>query len=246
MFEPYESYLQDRIQDPRQLRTALVGLSAVLSTIWQANQDHLSPESRLCCGILGSYLVGQGYPGEQAAHRAHQLIMAGLQADARSDDTSGPSTSTEAVSGLRASLTVKGAEAAETLRHLIETSINDEATAARLYANIADALQETGLTQAAEWVRGASRDEEKHLTLLQQRYRQLYHTTRQPHVGNTEVRDLRAALTEALGDEFTDAVKYRDAYLRYTNRRDQRIFFELMTDELRHATLFTYVIDLLK
>lgn len=140
---------------------------------------------------------------------------------------------------------VQAAEAQDNYRTFLARAINGEATATQFYSNIAEALQEQGLAQAAKFLQEASRDEHHHLALLQQRYRVRYGTTHEPVLGNTSVTDLRTALTEALVDEIADARRYRDAYLNLTDPFDQRLFFELATDELRHGTMMTYSLQAL-
>ncbi|HLO02435.1 MAG TPA: ferritin-like domain-containing protein [Symbiobacteriaceae bacterium] len=245
MFQPHGAFGPNLLLPPHHVQGLLNRMGPILATIWRADRDG-QPDAQLYAGaILGGYLFGRGYPPERAAAWIDQWV-----------GTSGATTEWQSMPAMAEVATrqpqtqsghlVQSAEADDTYRTLLTDSMNGEATASIFYANIADALQEDGLEQAAQWVREASKDEQRHLTLLQQRYRTLFGSTYKPVIGSTAVEDLKTALTEALGDEFGDARKYRDAYLAHTDPADQRLFFELATDELRHGTIMTYSLQALR
>lgn len=244
MFQPYGSFNPKMILPPQHLHGLLHRISPILARIGDADPE-AHPQSFLYAGaILGGYLAGRGYPPERAAAWVHQW----LQAPPAIEWPTLPAESDVPRQGAQpqSDQLVKSAEADDNYRTLLSNSINGEATATIFYANIAEALQEEGLEHAAQWVREASKDEKHHLTLLLQRYRTLFGNPYKPLIGNTAVEDLKTALTEALGDEFSDARKYRNAYLAQTDPTDQRLFFELATDELRHGTIMTYALQALR
>lgn len=243
MFQPYGSYDPNQILPPQHLQALLHGISPIIASL---SKDNLRayPQSFIHAGaILGGYLAGRGYPPERAAAWVEQWLNTPPAIDwpGQPAESSVPTPESYAESGYL----VRSAEADDAFRTLLSNSINGEATASIFYANIADALHDAGLEQAAQWVREASRDEKHHLTLLQQRYRTVFGNPYKPLIGNTTVEDLKTALTEAIGDEFSDARKYRNAYLAATDSADQRIFFELATDELRHMAIMNYSIQAL-
>lgn len=241
MFQPYGGFNPNMILPPQHLQSLLTRMTPILATISDSDLPECPQSLHDAAAVLGGYLAGRGYPPERAAAWVDQWLR--TQAHAMEPTTIEPARQrAQAQSGHL----VQSADADDNYRTLLSNAINGEATAAIFYANIAEALREEGLEQAAQWVREASRDEQRHLTLLQQRYRTLFGNTYKPLIGNTAVEDLKTALTEALGDEFGDARKYRDAYLAQSDPADQRLFFELATDELRHGTVMTYSLQALR
>jgi rubrerythrin len=240
MFQPYGAFHQPPALPPRQIQDLLARLQPVQQALHHAEQ-HDAPAALLHTGaVLGGYMAGRGYNPDHVAAWVHHWLQTAGYPDAH------PAHAPQTAPAAQLEFAVQGAEANDRFRALLADSIDDEATAAAFYANLSNALAEAGLEQAAVWVREASRDEQRHLSLLQGRYRELYGATHKAVLGKTGVEDLRSALLIALADEFTDARKYRDAYLAYTDAADQRIFFELMTDEMRHATVFTYALQALR
>lgn len=236
MFQPYGAFNQNMLLPPQHLQGLLTRMTPILATI-SGSDLHTLPEQMVYAGaILGGYLAGRGFPPERAAAWVEQW----LRTPPALEWPTLPWRSEQPKEQEQSGQLVLSAEANESYRALLTGSMNGEATASIFYANIAEALQESGLTQAAQWVNEASKDEKHHLDLLQQRYRAQFGTTYKPMIGNTAVEDLKTALTEALGDEFGDQRKYRDAYLAHPDPADQRLFFELATDELRHGEIMLY------
>lgn len=233
MFQPYGTFHPHMILPPQHLQGLLGRMAPILARLGNRDLTTYAPSFVHAGAVLGGYLAGRGLPPEHAAAWVDQWLQSPPPA------TEGPNPPAASEPAQTESEALVMSAEADDFRALLSTSINAEATASSFYANIADALEEHRLTQEAEWVRQASRDEQHHLTILQQRYRELFGNPYKPLIGKTAVDDLQVALVEALNDEFKDARKYRDAYLAHPNPADQRIFFELATDELRHSVIMT-------
>ena len=79
--------------------------------------------------------------------------------------------------------------------------------------------------------------------MLQDLYRSLTGRTFEAQVQPVEFASLAEGLKRAMDDEYEAMEEYRDVYLSTGNARIRNLFFELMTDELEHATRFNYALD---
>jgi rubrerythrin len=88
----------------------------------------------------------------------------------------------------------------------------------------------------------AFQDEVKHESMLTELYQTL--TGQQPVVLEPqfpEIPDYQTAIRNAFEDELDAAEMYRSMYLMTRLRWVRDIMFQLMTDEMEHATRFSYI-----
>jgi rubrerythrin len=206
---------------------------------------------RLESALLGGYLAGRGFPPDQVAEWMEILLRYEIPTlEIEGEPTGAPHVEARPkVDALTEASEVIPAETPagqDPLRTLVETAIDDETAAANFYREIARALDSLRQRRAAEWVRRAVQDEQKHAELLQEFHQTRYGTKHTPRPRQKAVRNIRQALTEALGDEFEDAEKYRNAYLGAREEFLRELFFLLMTDEMRHADVFLYALQALR
>jgi rubrerythrin len=218
---------------------------------FDSHPEDLPIEHRLESALLGGYLTGRGFPPDQIAEWMEILLWyetPNLEIDLEPTGAPHPETRPmgDAQTGAPEVIPAETPGGPDPLRTLIETAIDDEATAANFYREIARALDSVRQRRAAEWVRRAVQDEQKHAELLQEFHQTRYGTTHTPRPRQKSVRNIRQALTEALGDEFEDVEKYRNAYVGATDEYLRQLFFLLMTDEMRHADVFLYALQALR
>lgn len=125
---------------------------------------------------------------------------------------------------------------------LVEQFMRDEASAAVFYAQLADQVQDAAVR---DYIRHAMEDEQKHYRMLGDLYRQLTGRTYEARPEPPAVPDLLTGLKRAMDDEYEAMEQYRDVYLKSRDQNIRNLFFELMTDELEHATRFNYALQVL-
>lgn len=124
----------------------------------------------------------------------------------------------------------------------LEAFMDDEATAVKFYTELLrDAKEEDLGERAVDFIKHARDDEETHIRLFSDLYRSLTGGTYEPRAKEVRYASLREGVAMALADELEAAEEYRTVYLRETDRRVRNIFFETMTDEMEHATRFSFV-----
>lgn len=128
----------------------------------------------------------------------------------------------------------------EDLVALLQTFMQNEANDAAFYRELIAQVQEPELK---EYVRVPLEDEQKHYRMMGQLYQELTGRTYSAEPRRTEFPNLRAGLKMAMDGEYEAAERYRDVYLKYPEPRIRDLFFELLTDELEHATRFNYVLQ---
>lgn len=120
--------------------------------------------------------------------------------------------------------------------------LNDQATAVKFYTDLMEEAREAGLGERAiDFIKHAREDEQKHVRLFSNLYRALTGRTYEPRAREVRYENLLEGLAMAVGDELEAAEEYRTIYLREGNRQVRATFFEAMTDEMEHATRFTFV-----
>lgn len=123
----------------------------------------------------------------------------------------------------------------------VQIAINNEITAVEFYTKLMDMAP---CADAKNQIEHPRDDEMKHYRMLCQLYMAL--TGYQPAVQKsiTNVTDFCSGIEEALNDELSAAESYRDMYLNTSNMSIRDILFEIMTDEMEHATRFSFVYSL--
>lgn len=119
----------------------------------------------------------------------------------------------------------------------ILAAIADEQMAAQFYGRL---QAEAPASLARKYLEHARRDEINHRQMLSRLYFTL--TGTQPKVAGKSMpqwRSFKEGLQMALDGELEAAEEYRDLYLASTYPFARDVFFELMTDEMEHATRFT-------
>ena len=190
---------------------------------------------------LAGYLIGRGAPPQAAAQTLRQWAAEGIlvQAGAAPPVPVAPPVPA-------APPPVPAPTAAPTHRELvphIERFMKDEASAAAFYAELM-ALAEDPMVK--DFIDHAREDEEKHYRMLGELYRELTGRTYEVGPDKVEYAGLREGLKIALDDELEAAEEYRDVYLSTKDQRIRDLFFELMTDEMEHATRFTFSLQMVR
>lgn len=125
---------------------------------------------------------------------------------------------------------------------LIERFMQDQVTAALFYRELRDLAPEKRMK---DYIGHAMADEEKHYRMLGALYKVLTGKTYEATPKQVTYADLADGLKQAMDDEYEAFEEYRDVYLNAADRSIRNLFFELMTDELEHATRFAHVFHLL-
>lgn len=132
----------------------------------------------------------------------------------------------------------------EFLRSLGE-SIQDESTAVSFYTDLLQMACSQGLPEiATRFIRHAIEDEQKHLRKLSTLYWAVTGVGLRTEPRRVEHRNLTDGLQQAMEDEYKAFEEYRALYLAQNDEQLRNLFFQLMTDELEHATRFQYVLQI--
>jgi rubrerythrin len=123
----------------------------------------------------------------------------------------------------------------------LQAAINDEASTIDFYTRL---MAMAPCEDAKMNIRAARDDEQKHLHMLCNLYVTL--TGQQPNIEKTPVKCISFCdgIKLALQNELAAADGYRNMYLATYYLRIRDIFFEIMTDEMEHATRFVFVYTL--
>ncbi|WP_418790810.1 ferritin family protein [Phosphitispora sp. TUW77] len=120
----------------------------------------------------------------------------------------------------------------------LAAAINGEYKAIKFYTELAAIAP---CKEAREFIIYARDDEKKHYQMFCRLYLEL--TGRHPVVAEPHIQmpDFCTGVMESVNDELEAADMYRGMLLSTTNIAIRDIMFEAMTDELEHATRFTFV-----
>lgn len=228
--------------NPEQLVIGLAPLVAEATKIFDAGA---TMQSVLRESVLAAYLVGRGLTPTQAMETVLQWRMSRVAPSlARQMRAEAPGGGTAVAGGQTAGAVPGGLTERERndLVPQIQKFMQDQADAVAFYGELIEQLQAEELK---DYVRHAREDEQKHYRMLGELYQALTGRTYEVQPRPTEFASLAAGLKLAMDDEYAAAEEYRDVYLKYNDRRVRNLFFELMTDELEHATRFNYVLQAL-
>jgi rubrerythrin len=124
----------------------------------------------------------------------------------------------------------------------IEKAMQDQATAAAFYQELMD---QAGDPVVKDYINHAREDEIKHYRMLGDLHREIAGRPFDARPQKVEYANLAAGLFRAMNNEYEAMEFYRGIYLRNPEKRVRDVFFELMTDELEHATRFNYALQVL-
>lgn len=130
------------------------------------------------------------------------------------------------------------------LAQRVEAYLARELTARSLYGRLAGEVQNEVIRT---WLEQAAGDEQKHYRLLCPVYRRL--AGRPPRVEPREVTysGVRDGLLMAIEDALKALEEYKDEFQRFQDQDPtlRHIFFELLSDEMRHAVRLSTALHLL-
>lgn len=210
--------------------------------------------STLTEALLTAYLIGRGMAPATAAETVTQWRLSGrvrglvrsmrtpaVGAGAEAPTMPAPATSTPAAP---AQFETRPATQAPGLTaQRLEKFMQDQATAAAFYGALIEQVADPALK---DYIEHARDDEQKHYRMLNMLYRDLTGRSYQVQAQPVEFATPAAGLKRAMDDEYEAFEEYRAVYLGSDIRRVRDVFFELMTDELEHATRFNYVLQVLQ
>ncbi|UZJ78703.1 ferritin-like domain-containing protein [Fictibacillus sp. KU28468] len=126
------------------------------------------------------------------------------------------------------------------LLNILMSSIIGEATAIDFYTRLAN---EAPNEYSKNVLLNAAKDEKTHLQLFTRLYTSL--TGKQPNykIRPVKITNFRQSLFEAYEDELSDYEKYRNAYLFTQDPTIRDTFFRPYTDEIKHATRFSFLLN---
>ncbi|MFD2169539.1 ferritin family protein [Tumebacillus lipolyticus] len=122
---------------------------------------------------------------------------------------------------------------------MVRQAISDERQAQQFYRLLAERANSKF---QKEQIDHAYEDEVKHEKMLIRLYSTI--TGQSPHVSSAQAPELADYLTgirKAFTDELQAAEMYRDLYLMSNLPWVRDIFFELITDEMEHASRFAFI-----
>jgi rubrerythrin len=124
---------------------------------------------------------------------------------------------------------------------MIAYAAEGEAAAVKYYTRLSEMLS----GQDKKTVHNIALDEAKHRRLFEELYTAIS-GARLPYGGNSHEKPEPAEFSaeifeERLYDELGDAEFYRQIYFALVNMDYRDILFEIMTDEMRHAQLMTFL-----
>jgi rubrerythrin len=126
------------------------------------------------------------------------------------------------------------------LLEMIAHAAAGEAAATRYYARLSDMLD----GRDKKTVHDMALDEAKHRHLFEELYANIA-GVRMPPAESTEPTEPQGHLPEIfeerLYDELGDAEFYRQIYFALINMDYRDVMFEIITDEMRHATLMSHL-----
>jgi len=222
---------------PEQIIQALTPIISEATKVFDAGA---TMQSMLREAVLAGFLAGRGLTPAQAMESLLQWRLSrtvpSLQRQMRTGAPAAGAEQAAAGGGLSAA-------ERDRLATQVQKFMQDQANATAFYGQL---LEQTPGEELKDYVRHAMEDEQKHYRVLGELYRELTGRTYETQAQPTEFANLRAGLKMAMDDEYEASEEYRDVYLRYNNLRVRDLFFELMHDELEHATRFQYVLQSLQ
>lgn len=193
---------------------------------------------------LAGFLVGTGMAVNSAVELVRQWRLSGMSTELQRPGPGAPQMPQPAAPPPEGTVGMQGQQ--ELLRS-VEKALKDQATATVFYGELAERAQkeEAGET-VVDYIRHAQEDEGKHFRMLKEFYKELAGTDYEVKPGKVEYNTLAEGLLKAMNDEYEAMEFYREIYLSTTNNRIRDLFFELMTDELEHATRFNYTLQVVE
>lgn len=119
----------------------------------------------------------------------------------------------------------------------LASAINQEASAIRFYATLADMAPNS----YRSFVTHAREDEEVHLRLFRRLYQRLTGTEPMVSPEETSFGGYKQGIETAFRNELDAAELYRNMYLSTKIRKVRDILFRAMTDEMEHAQRFSFL-----
>lgn len=207
-------------------------------------QNGVPPTVVLKETILAGFLVGTGMPvgsaGDLLRHWRSSGLSTELQRPPARGDRPPVRVSPTPPRGPGGSLIPR-----ELMRE-IQRDMQDEGSAAALYRELMERAESEGTDpQVVEQIRHAAEDEERHYRMLGEMYRELSGHAFEARPERFRYDTLVEGLHLAINGEFAAHERYRDLYLATRNERVRDLYFELLTDELDHASRFNYILHLL-
>lgn len=123
----------------------------------------------------------------------------------------------------------------------LEDAINEEAAAIRFYQKLMDLAPDA---EQREFIEHAHEEEIEHFKTFIALYRQLTGHEAVVKVKDTVFPDYKSGIREAFEQELEAADLYQKMYLASRNPEIRDIFFKSMTDEMEHATRFSFIYHL--
>lgn len=198
-------------------------LRSLQSVLSEASREIVSgndPQEILDAITLISYLVGQGIDVAAASRLVTDLKRAYISHVPRHHEP-------------------EGARRPELIR-FIRGALQDEANAALFYTKLLDGTEDP---IGKAYLRHIRDDEQKHFRMLSTLYEDLTGERYEVVPTETPFASLAEGYQKAMDDEYEAFEEYRSIYLHYDQEQIRRIFFELLTDELEHATRFNYLLQ---
>jgi hypothetical protein len=194
--------------------------------------------------ILAAFLVGRGVAPSTAISTVTQWRTSGMarglmRAQTPTGMPSQMGAPTQMGTPTQMEQIAPGAERVALVPR-IEKFIQDQVNAAAFYTQMMEQAEDPSVR---EYIQHARDDERKHARMLQDLYRSFTGRTFDAQVQPVQFANLAEGLKRAMDDEYEAMEEYRDVYLSTGNARIRNVFFELMTDELEHATRFNYALD---
>lgn len=215
---------------PDQLVAALMPL---VQEAMQAHESGAALSSVLREAVLTGFLAGRGMAPAAATELVQQWRSSGMSRELMRDMRTPAPMRTAIPQQAQPMGTMRRTE----LLQKIEESIQDEVSATAFYGQLEQAAESPPVK---DYIRHAKEDEQKHARLLQDLYRDLTGRTFAAQPQPVPFANLLEGLKRALDDELEAAESYREIYLANRDERIRAVFFELMTDEMEHATRFTW------
>jgi rubrerythrin len=123
----------------------------------------------------------------------------------------------------------------------LEEAINEEAAAIRFYQKLMDLAPDA---EQRDFIEHAHEEEIEHFRMFIALYRQLTGREAVVSVKDTVFSDYKSGIREAFEQELEAADLYQKMYLATRNIEIRDIFFKSMTDEMEHATRFSFIYHL--
>lgn len=198
--------------------------------------------------VLAAFLAGAGVKPQAALELVNQWRNAGVSRSLVRVQRSRPQpvTITPAPPTPQAQALAPQAGAPQPLssrpdfEERIRQFMQDEATAAAFYRDMAE---KTTVPAVRDYIKHAMEDEEKHYRMLGQLYKDLTGETYAVEPQPVSYATLAEGYKKAMDDEYEAMEEYREVFLAAGEGPVRNIFFELLTDELEHATRFNYALQ---